>query len=593
MIRAAVSVSAVVCTWSVMNAALLIRRGVQILPASLLPLVREPLSSLKIIGVSMIKMPAQAIILLGPSLVAIGFLLLVLAKPRPAHYGRRHFLNKVFVSLLIVVVAALAHGAVAERRPYRTEYEQLRENWQLRAVTSLLSSAYNELARADPAAAPSRAIPNIDEVKIELLQRREPSKPNIAIVILEGVQYRYTSLDKGQKSGDLAGGGRGKSDHDLTPYLASLAEQGVQFTNMRSSVTHSTKALFALLSGRYPSVAQDVAEAVPVAKPYAGLAAILKRKLGYRTAFFASCEGCFECAPGLAHNLGFEKFWAREALGDPNSFVGYMGCDEFAMLAPITNWVKADKGPFLLAVMCSVTHDPYQVPEWFAVPAREPLERYRQTIAYTDKFIAALDRMLARLNLADSTILCVVSDHGEGFGEHGLFAHARIPFEEALHVPWIMRAPDLIPASRKIEEPVSSVDLTPTILSLLGTDISAARFDGVDALSDIPTERRVYFSGWMKEGPAGFVEGSRKFVYDPTRKRLLIYDLNMDPLELAPEEPDHTRSERIVEDILDWQKNSVFQINQQRVGQLTLFGSWFCHWNNRFSSAKYRPEATY
>ncbi|MHC4545018.1 MAG: hypothetical protein ACYSYL_10905 [Planctomycetota bacterium] len=64
----------------------------------------------------------------------------------------------------------------------------------------------------------------------------------------------------------------------------------------------------------------------------------------------------------MVYNLGFDKFWARDDLNDPNAFLGYLACDEFSMLGPITEWIKAEERPFLLTILCSVTHDPYEVP---------------------------------------------------------------------------------------------------------------------------------------------------------------------------------------------------------------------------------------
>jgi phosphoglycerol transferase MdoB-like AlkP superfamily enzyme len=148
---------------------------------------------------------------------------------------------------------------------------------------------------------------------------------------LEGIQYKYTSLAK---------------NRGLTPYLANLAQQGVEFTNARASVPHTTKAMFALLTGRFPSASHDVAEAVPSTEPYASIATILRHKMNYRTACFESANGTFESWPGLMHNMGFEKFWAREDSADPNAFVGYFASDEYAMLGPIVDLGKGGRKTF-------------------------------------------------------------------------------------------------------------------------------------------------------------------------------------------------------------------------------------------------------
>jgi phosphoglycerol transferase MdoB-like AlkP superfamily enzyme len=369
-----------------------------------------------------------------------------------------------------------------------------------------------------------------------------------------------------------------------------LAGQGAEFANTRSSSTHTTKVLFSLLTGRFSSASHDIAEAVPTVKPYAGLATILKQNLNFRTAFFQSAKGNFECRPGLVYNLGFDKFWARDDLNDPNAFLGYLACDEFSMLEPVTEWIKADARPFFLTILCSVAHDPYEVPEWFAAPAKEPVERYRQAIFYTDKFLAALDVELAKLNLADKTILCVVGDHGEAFGEHGLLGHERIAFDEVLRIPFCLRAPFLVRPETTVTQAVSSVDLAPTLLALLGFDIEAADFDGVDALGHIPDDRKVHFSGWLRQSPSGFVKANRKFIYNPTNKMVSVYDLAADPLELSRAEVAEQQAQEIGDEIIAWRKNSIFRLDQQRTGEKTLFDSWLCRWTNRVSSAKYRPE---
>ena len=581
VIRTATIFAAVICTWSVMNAGLLIRSGMQILPTSILPLFRDPLNTLGIIGVNLVKAPVAAVILLGPSAIALTFFFFVLANPQMPDYSRKHFVRRIFISVIIVVTAAVTCGVQSQKTSVPISSAGLRYNCQLRAVTSFIFPGSARLTRTDLASA-SRKIPAFDQLKIELSQGSQRTNHNVVIVVLEGIQYRYTSL--------------GDRESNLTPYLAALAGQGVEFANARSSVTHTTKVLFALLTGRSPSVSQDLAEAVPAVKPYAGIATILKQKLNFRTAFFQSAKGNFECRPGLVYNLGFDKFWSRDDLNDPDAFLGYLACDEFSMLKPIAEWIKGDEKPFFLTVLCSAAHDPYEVPEWFAEPAREPVERYRQAIVYTDKFIAALDAELARLNLTDKTILCVVGDHGEAFGEHGLLGHERIPFEEVLRIPWVMRLPatssprDSLRRGR-ITKAVSSVDLAPTLLAVLGFDINSAEFDGVNALGAVPDDRKVYFSGWMQEGPAGYVKAGRKFIYNPTNKMVSVYDLSSDPYELLRIEPDEQQGRKIADEIIAWRKNSVFRLNQQRAGEKMLFSRWLCRWSNRISSAKYYPEA--
>ncbi len=556
--RGVTVVAAIVCTWSVIHAGYLIRMGTEVLPRVMLPLVRDPVNALLMIGANLAKAPVASIVLLGPSLVALGFLFCVLARPALPAYDRRRFTIRLGACLVIAVAATVARAIVGNgssaygRSPH------------VRALTSLFHPRLEESRRR---------IPYLDQV--QLPPRGGLTNHNVVIIALEGVQYAYTSL--------------ADPENGLTPHLSAVAAQGAQFTNARSAVTHTTKALFALLSGRFPSASEDLAEAVPAVRHYASLATILQRQLGYRTAFFQSAKGEFESRPGLVYNLGFEKFWAREDLGDPNSYIAYLACDEFAMLEPISQWIQQEERPFLLVILCSVTHDPYDVPQWYGEPAKELSERYRQTVGYTDGFLKELDAKLLGLGLADNTIFCVIGDHGEAFGEHGLSGHDQIAYEEALRVPFCLRAPSLVAPGTKVTGPVSSIDLAPTLLDLLGFETAGAGFDGVNALGLIPQERRVYFCGWVREGPGGFVTGDSKYVYDPADKSVCLYDLLADPGELVRISLPVEEARKIGDSIASWRKSTVFRLSRREPGNQTVFGRWEVRWTNRlFLSAKYQ-----
>jgi len=577
VIRVACIVAAVVCTWSVMNAGWLMRTGTQILPTVLLPLFRDPLNSCAIIGYGLVRMPVAAVILLGPSGVALAFLFYILARPHRPRYRAKKFARRTSIVAVIVVGCALGRVGMMESDTERPLSSDLRYNVQLRAVANLVLSSSELLTNNHHHDNATRIVAAFDQVQIG---RGESAglDYNIVVVVLEGVQYRFTSLYDEKST--------------LTPYLVSLAKEGVEFSNTHSAVTHTTKVLFSLLTGKFPSVSQDISETVPVEKPYSSLATILKEQAGYRTAFFQSAKGNFEARPGLVHNLGFDKFWARENLDDPNAFLGSLGSDEFRMIEPISQWIREDsEKPFLLTVLCSVTHDPYVVPRWFAEPVRDPVERYRQAIRYTDDFIAKLDAELKSFGLKEKTIFCVIGDHGEAFGEHGLSGHERIEFEEALSIPFCLRCPGLLEPGVKVAESVSSIDLTPTLLTLLGYDIKSMDFDGLDALNLADMQRRVYFSGWLWQSPAGFIESNRKYVYNPSNQAVYVYDLRSDPLELTRLDVSQQQAVEIANDVLTWRENSVFKIIQTPKGEKKLYDNWSCRWEGRICLARYNNHS--
>jgi arylsulfatase A-like enzyme len=106
---------------------------------------------------------------------------------------------------------------------------------------------------------------------------------------------------------------------------------------------------------------------------------------------------------------------------------------------------------------------------------------YDAEVGYTDGELA---RLIAAL--PDTTALAVTSDHGEEFGEHGVFGHQQL-HAETLRVPLLLRLPGGEFAGRVVEEPVRLLDLHPTLLGLAGlapaTAIGALPEAGRDLLA--------------------------------------------------------------------------------------------------------------
>lgn len=105
-------------------------------------------------------------------------------------------------------------------------------------------------------------------------------------------------------------------------------------------------------------------------------------------------------------------------------------------------------------------------------------EAYEAAIAYQDDRLGILLDELAERGILDNTIVVVTSDHGELFGEHGLFGHASNLYLPVLHVPLLIRFPDGVHAGKRVGTEVSLRDVAATVLDLAGLQPSPA-FPGV------------------------------------------------------------------------------------------------------------------
>ncbi|MCP4656031.1 MAG: sulfatase [bacterium] len=96
------------------------------------------------------------------------------------------------------------------------------------------------------------------------------------------------------------------------------------------------------------------------------------------------------------------------------------------------------------------------------------IAQYDAEIKFNDESIATVFEKLSEHDLWDDTLVVITSDHGEGLGEHGVyFEHGRTTYDHSARVPLIFYHPKL-PGGRRVERPVSLVDLAPTVLELLG-----------------------------------------------------------------------------------------------------------------------------
>jgi arylsulfatase A-like enzyme len=93
-------------------------------------------------------------------------------------------------------------------------------------------------------------------------------------------------------------------------------------------------------------------------------------------------------------------------------------------------------------------------------------QRYLGLVTLVDQSIGAILGCLERFGLSDNTIVVHTSDHGDSLGAHHLFAK-EVMFDEAARVPFLIRLPDQ-KRGKLVPQPVSHIDLVPTLLELLG-----------------------------------------------------------------------------------------------------------------------------
>jgi choline-sulfatase len=130
------------------------------------------------------------------------------------------------------------------------------------------------------------------------------------------------------------------------------------------------------------------------------------------------------------------------------------------------DWVRTvGQRPFFLFVHLYEPHYPYEPTEPFR--SRYPLA-YDGTIAMADAAVGTLLEALRGQGLYDRSLIVLVSDHGEGLGDHGEQEHGILLYRETLHVPLLVKLPGSRDGGKRVDRAVALIDVVPTAAAALG-----------------------------------------------------------------------------------------------------------------------------
>ncbi|MFQ5793142.1 MAG: sulfatase-like hydrolase/transferase, partial [Acidobacteriota bacterium] len=258
---------------------------------------------------------------------------------------------------------------------------------------------------------------------------------------------------------------------------------------------------------------------------------------GYATAAFV---GSFVLHRRFGLDQGFELYDDDTASGAAMLENPEAERSAEAVYASFLSWLQSYRSqkPFFVWIHLYDPHAPYVPPEPYRTRyARDP---YAGEVAYTDAVVGKIVTALQARGMWERTLFAVVGDHGEGLGEHEEMTHSLLIYNSTLHVPLVIHAPGLLPAGRRVDALVRTIDLAPTLLDFLGFSSSAASFgqgvslrplvEGQKAdMETLAYSESLYPSlhlGWS--ALRGLETEKYHFIRAPRRE---LYDLEADPGE--------------------------------------------------------------
>ncbi|MBX3250350.1 MAG: sulfatase [Myxococcales bacterium] len=339
-----------------------------------------------------------------------------------------------------------------------------------------------------------------------------------------------------------------------TPVLEELASNGVVFEYAQSTENWTKPSVAAILTGLHPMDNGARTQSAVLSNNALLVSEHLKAN-GFKTGMF--------CANGyVSDRFGFDQGWDRYV----NFIRDNANSDASNVLSTAARWAVENKDErFFLYIQTIDPHVPYDPPDEFLrmyddqpydgpvrprstgdllVEAKKnpPTVRFsprdvRRLEALHDGEITQHDVELGKFiqtlrenGLWENTALVIVSDHGEEFHEHGSWGHGHSVYEELLHVPFLFHGPGL--AARRVPTTVSTVDLSPTIVDMVGAPpmpgiagrslvplMQGGVRPGVEfAAAEFLDERRIMYAGRWKFFVRGNLTAS-------------MFDLERDPHE--------------------------------------------------------------
>ncbi|WP_299664736.1 sulfatase-like hydrolase/transferase [uncultured Polaribacter sp.] len=317
------------------------------------------------------------------------------------------------------------------------------------------------------------------------------NKPNVLIILVDDLGY-----------GDISSFGQKKYK---TPNIDKIGTNGVSSTSFYVPTPYCAPSRATLLTGRFPLRHRLTKNPTPdagVEIDNEGLhpdeitipeifkkggyisKAIGKWHLGHKPKFFPVAQG-FDEYYGILYSNDMRPVQIiqnKDTIKKP--------VDQRFLTTDYTEkaieFIKRQKeNPFLLYLAHAMPHKPLAVSDKFYTP-ETPNDLYADVIRELDYNIGKVMATLEELKILDNTIVIFMSDNGPWYGgsSGGFKGMKATTWEGGIRVPFMIQYPKVFPKNKKIDIPLWSPDILPTLCTLTNIELdSNIILDGKDITS--------------------------------------------------------------------------------------------------------------
>ncbi len=285
----------------------------------------------------------------------------------------------------------------------------------------------------------------------------------------------------------------------VSPNVDRLATEGAQFGVAISSSAWTKPAIPTLMTGLWPTAhrvgASTYADRLPARVP---VVQERFRDAGWRT-------GSFSASPLGSTLSGLERGFDTAML--PGHWRDHLGSLRHAAASQLNEAMLAwhaeePETPFFAYVHTMEVHS-WREDRYLQPPSG--YRRYDFAVQDADGRLGELLVALAERGLSSNTLIVVVSDHGESFGDHGVDGHGTSLYQSQIHIPLVFWADGALP-SITVDDVVGLADVAPTLLDFFGLP-PLPKADGVSLAP--------YFAGPTEPVHRGVPSERIRYVWQP------------------------------------------------------------------------------
>lgn len=282
-----------------------------------------------------------------------------------------------------------------------------------------------------------------------LLEGHRPSAPqNVVILILESFGEEYI--------------GRNESGQSFTPFLDSLKEKSLNFTNSYANGRRSIEGVISVLSGVPSLMDKPFVSSQYTGNKLIALGTMVKQN-GYQTSFYHGGDNGTMHFDSFSPWAGFEKYYGFKEYPEPSHHDGHWGVWDHIYLPWMAKNLSLNTKPFLATVFTLSSHHPFKIPDDLQSRFNKGPNSMMNAVEYSDYAVQLFFEEAQKQPWFQNTLFVITADHTS--------LHYRKSYENDqgnYRIPLIFYHPNFQFPSVDTTNVVQQIDIPSSVLDFLG-----------------------------------------------------------------------------------------------------------------------------